>query len=271
MAKVDVWLTYQREVIDGGVAVATIVLEGPDSEVLQTWPIAYGSLETAVEGELQSQREQLPKGRHQLRLLAKDTSGAQVAQMTLTVSGSSSAQSELATSRLMQERANALQLSNVEKIQALSRSAHEFSAELFEAMRQGIADRDEKIARLEEVTHEQQLRLIRESAQQERLTILAAKFAPTIEMGIAVAGQYLGEWIDKRQSQSLAPKAAESEPHNVGTTTHNEPTSAVDASGDPRTTEPETDGSRCTAKDSPSSAAADGRAASTTTKPKKRK
>src|SRR5690606_30971142 len=85
------WIEEQRTLIDNGIAAATIRLEGVDETAWGTWPIALEGLADRIDATIATLADDLPKGRHNLRLLALDAKQLQIACRPLTITGKSAA------------------------------------------------------------------------------------------------------------------------------------------------------------------------------------
>jgi hypothetical protein len=213
MARYELWLAEQAKMIDDGAAVATIVLEDSDGSVAGTWPIGFRDLTQAIEGMLISLREALPKGRHQFRLAAFDQAKNQLSFLPVVVQGASDAATDASRGRVDQERANALFIGNCEKMlgvqQRLIDSMSETQSQLLEAHAKTSGQLEELI----ELTRDEHTKLIRESAQQERLGKMFEQFAPILQAGLAFGGEYAARWLaEKMSSKEPEPPKSPSQP-----------------------------------------------------------
>jgi hypothetical protein len=210
MARYELWLAEQTKLVDDSAAVATIVLEDPEGSVAGTWPIGHRDLVVTIEGMLISLREALPKGRHQFRLVAFDQAKNQLSFLPVVVAGASDAASDASRSRVDQERANALFISNAEKMMAvqgrLIESMSEAQAQLLEAHAKTAGQLDELI----ELTREENNKMLREQGQQERLSKMFEQFAPILQMGLSFGAEYAARWLAgkvKEEPKQVEPKS----------------------------------------------------------------
>lgn len=202
MAKWDEWLRMQRTQVESGVIASRIVLQSADGEPYGTWSLGTPSLESSVDVVVRELTDALPKGQHQFRLVALDENKQQLSALPLVFVGASPQATDAAAGRINEQRANALVLSNAEKIVSLYRDALDASADHLQAMREGMAQRDRHIARLEALTDDRQKELIRVEAREQRLTAIANQFAPLVEIGIGLMGQFGAEWLESRAGRS---------------------------------------------------------------------
>jgi|WetSurMetagenome_2_1015567.scaffolds.fasta_scaffold00908_10 hypothetical protein len=223
MARYELWLAEQTKLVDDAAAVSTIVLEDPEGSVAGTWPIGHRDLVVTIEGMLISLREALPKGRHQFRLVAFDQAKNQLSFLPVVVVGASDAASDASRSRVDQERANALFISNAEKMMAvqgrLIESMSEAQAQLLEAHAKTAGQLDELI----ELTRVENNKMLREQGQQERLSKMFEQFAPILQMGLSFGAEYAARWLAGKASEpkqvesksdSSAPRPPEPPPHS---------------------------------------------------------
>jgi len=102
------WIEEQRTLIDNGIAAATIRLEGVDETAWGTWPIALEGLADRIDATIATLADDLPKGRHNLRLLALDAKQLQIACRPLTITGKSAAASQAISDHVSISKALAL-------------------------------------------------------------------------------------------------------------------------------------------------------------------
>lgn len=277
MAKFETWLDMNLTLVDGGAVVTKVTLEGPDGTTWGTWSRDFPNLATSISGMLGSLREELPKGRHSAKLLAWADDGTQLSCFPITVTGSSEAAAEGAQNHLVAQRANALFLANVEKMQAgmMSMLAHtnEVASEIAEANRNLNADMERSRAERDEG----RMRAIREEGRQRRLDQMADKFLPLIEIALGMLAERFADWASKQAEQaklpanSTAPRPpdvqlghAPKEPPTGGTvaegtvaggtTSRDESNSSRDSGGDSPPGNLGPDGSKCARRDGTSAA-----------------
>lgn len=201
MAKFEIWLDMNLKLVDGGAAVSKITLEGPDGTTWGTWTRDFPELVQSITAMLGALREELPKGRHCAKLFAWAADGTQLSVFPLTMTGASEAATEGAQTQLIQQRANALLLSNVEKSQAgmitlLEHTAH-IAQQITEANRNLTADAQRSAIERDEG----RLRVLREEGKQRRLDEMTQRIMPLVELALGVLAERAADWVAESQKK----------------------------------------------------------------------
>jgi len=197
MAKWDTWLQMQRTTVDNGTMASRIVLEAPDGAAYATWLVGATGLELSIDTMVRDLAETLPRGRHGCRLVAYDELRQQVSALPVTITGSSQEATEAGQQRINDQRANALFLSNAEKMLQLQERALQHAGEHLEALRDANLKQGQVLDRILALTSEDQLRQVREQGKQERLNKLAEHFGPLVDVGLAVLSKFATDWVER--------------------------------------------------------------------------
>jgi hypothetical protein len=212
VARFESWLQQQRDVLEDGIAVAQIVLEGPSLERIGTWSIGARDIETSISGMLASAAETLPRGKHQCRLLALDSAGSQLSSYSCVICGTSEAASEAASGRLHQERANALFLSNAQTMISTQQTHIEKLSEMIAALRSSLDKKDQFVDRMIEASNEKLTEFALRERRSERIDKMLEQFAPMLSIGVEFAVTYAGEWLKDRQRKELESATTSEQP-----------------------------------------------------------
>jgi hypothetical protein len=197
--------------MEDGIAVAQIVLEGPSLERIGTWSIGARDIENSISGMLAGAAESLPRGKHQCRLLALDSSGSQLSSFSFVICGTSEAASEAASGRLHQERANALFLSNAQTMISTQQSHIEKLSEMIAALRSSLDKKDQFVDRMIEASNEKLTEFASRERRSERIDKMLEQFAPMLSIGVEFAVTYAGEWLKETQRKKELERATTSE------------------------------------------------------------
>ena len=198
MARYDMWLTMQRQLIDNGTAAATIVLEAPDGGRFGTWPIGFASLEESLEAMLRSLTEALPKGRHGCRLVSFDSQGAQLSCLPITVTGAGEAATEAGQGRLAQERSNSITISNAEKQIAAAMTVVDHLVPALQASLAAHERKDQMLEELIEATQQSSRELIRQQGREDRLNAMFKNLEPLVGVAVNFAANFAVDWLEKK-------------------------------------------------------------------------
>jgi len=247
MSKWDEWLRMQRTQVDAGVLAARIVLESPQGDPFATWAVSSPALESSVEVIVRELSESLPRGKHACRLVSYDENRQQLSAMPIVLVGVSDPAAQAAEGRIGEQRANALMLSNAEKVVQLYRETLDGVSEHVAAMREGLAERDRYIERLESITNERQKELIKTQAREDRITAIANQFAPLVEVGLGVLSQFTAEWLEKRSTSRGTGDKVESLDGRPGPTASEQPAVTRAAGSDSQPELAQGDGEGCLA------------------------
>jgi uncharacterized coiled-coil protein SlyX len=250
MARFDVWLKLQRDLVDNGTVASTVVLEAPDQSRAATWPIGFRDLEESIAGMVQSLTESLPKGRHQCRLVSFDVNGVQLSMLPVVVVGASEAASEAAQGRVGQERANALFIGNAEKFIALQQQVIENASGMVAELHRVLEVKDRQLDQIIEATKTTQIELMKATGREERLAKLGMQFAPLLEVAVSFAAAYASDWFQKRPEIGKGDSDAKRpEPEGGSASPGDESAVSCAASDAPQPIEPKADGTCRTERD----------------------
>jgi hypothetical protein len=215
---VPLWLRMQAgEVREDGGQATTIVLEGADGTTWGTWtnfgPSKVESVGEAIQGALRIFSEELPTGKHKVKLVALDgTEQRQFAVLPLTVAGRSSGAAAASTEALGMQRAVALSVQN------------------FEAMTSGLRHENERLRErndeLMDSSHALMTKLLevegtmsgllrddrREALREARMSELWGEIKPMIEVGLALAADAVGTQWEAAKRKKLAAASAGEKP-----------------------------------------------------------
>jgi hypothetical protein len=266
MAKFEMWLDMNMQLVDGGAALAKVVLEGPDGTTWGTWPRNFARLAESITGMLGALTAELPKGKHAAKLLAFAEDGTQLSCFPMTVVGASAEASEGAQQQLSWQRSNALYLANVEKLNHAILASMEHNSAIAAKIQAANTRLSEDAERTKAERDESRLKLMREEGVQRRLDAMAQQIMPLVPLGLELLTDYAQEWIAKRRdSRRLAEKAspepvvppasavdsshAEAAGQGHGTAASDEPASEYTVIGNPQSEVTEADGSERSARD----------------------
>lgn len=207
--KIEKWLKEQVEVLTEGDAVVTFRLEGQDGVPWGTWGRETAQLAERIEATLANLGEELPTGRHSMRLVALNARGNPMAVLPQTVQGRSSAAKAAAADAITAAKGAAINVATaesqlqamtarVEAAEAARARAEERAADMVEAVYE-MADRFHDMqtlvakATMEEDLQMEKIRVIRE---------LGEKAAPVVQ----VAAMFLAEELQARLAQRRAAR-----------------------------------------------------------------
>lgn len=209
MSHVETWIDSQKTLVQvGGIACANIKLEGTDGTVWGTWPIGTPNLALTIQQALIMLGEQLPQGRHPVKLLALDGQGNQIALLPQMISGKSQIASLAATESKALQQASAMALANMQTVNdALARE----NARLAERAND---DLDTKLRMLDALIAQQHqntdadLKQAEFAARQARMDKLVEALLPMASVFLEVVGSKM---MGLTPPQAPGPQAA---PHN---------------------------------------------------------
>lgn len=239
MARIEVWLGMQRKMILDGCTAVKIILEAPDQSRFGTWAMSDPDLESSIVGTISSLGELMPKGRHQCRLISFDADDQQLASLPVVVIGTSDAATEAGNGRIAGERANAIFISNAEKMIALQQQVIENASQMVSQLHELVLERDQRLKQIECLTTDTNIKLTRAAAREERLTAIAKQLSPLVDVAAAFAAEYAGDWLKKGKNGHQIPAPA------GGNSASDQPTVACPSGDPPRPEQPEADGTRC--------------------------
>lgn len=207
--KIEKWLKEQVEVLTEGDAVVTFRLEGSDGVPWGTWGRETAQLAERIEATLANLGEELPTGRHSLRLVALNARGNPMAVLPQTVQGRSSAAKAAAADAITAAKGAAINIATaesqlqamtarVEAAEAARARAEERAADMVEAVYE-MADRFHDMqtlvakATMEEDLQMEKIRVIRD---------LGEKAAPVVQ----VVAMFLAEELQARMEKRRAAR-----------------------------------------------------------------
>ncbi len=209
MSNVATWLRMQAlEVGQDGTATATIVLEGSDGGTWQTWQrFSRENLETvtqAVEGALLLFADEMPTGRHKVKLLALDQGEHQLGMLPLTVTGKSSAASAASSEALGMQRAVSLAVQNFEAMSGGLRHelqrVQERNDELLDSNITLLSKFLEIQTGMAELVQDRR----REEKREERIGELWADVKPMVEVVIGIVGDHVVQVYEQAKATKKA-------------------------------------------------------------------
>ena len=207
--KIEKWIAEQVEVLQDGDAVVVFRLEGADGVPWGTWGRETAQLAERIEATLANLGEELPTGRHSMRLVAMNSRGNPMAVLPQTVQGRSSAAKAAAADAITAAKGAAINIATaesqlqamtarVEAAEAARARAEERAADMVEAVYE-MADRFHDMqtlvakATMEEDLQMEKIRVIRD---------LGEKAAPVVQ----VVAMFLAEELQARISARRAAR-----------------------------------------------------------------
>jgi len=253
MSNVATWLRMQAlEVGQDGSATVTIVLEGSDGGTWQTWQ-RFGrenleSVTQAVEGALMLFADEMPTGRHKVKLLALDQSEHQLGMLPLTVTGKSSAASAASSEALGMQRAVSLAVQNFEAMSGGLRHELQRVQERNDELLDSNITLLSKFLEIQTGMAELVTDRRREEKREERIGELWTDIKPMVEVVIGIVGDHVVQVYEqaktaKRIKPNGSPKpdgsssssSSSEATHALGATpegaTHDAPPAAATATG----------------------------------------
>jgi hypothetical protein len=223
MAKFEMWLDMNMQLVDNGAVLSKVVLEGPDGTVWGTWPRSFARLAESITGMIGALRDELPKGKHGAKLLALAEDGTQLSCFPLTVVGVSDTAVDQAQQQLSWQRSNALYLANVEKLNHAILASMEHNSQIAAKIMQANQRLSEDAERSKAERDDSRIRVLREEGAQKRLNEMAAQVLPLVPLGLELLTDFAQDWLLKRRTNrqlseadsSRAAPATKSEPSEV--------------------------------------------------------
>jgi hypothetical protein len=252
MPKFETWLDMTLALVDGGAAAVKITLEGPDGSTWGTWNREHTNLVASIAGMMAALREELPKGKHSAKLLAWASDGTQLSLFPVTLVGASDAATEGAQNQLVAQRANALFLSNVEKMQAGMMSMLTHTSDVAQQIAEANRNLSMDIEKSRIERDEGRIKALREEGKQRRLDQLTEKLMPMFELAVGVLAERAATWLEtaeKSNGEKQIQGASSGGANTSGQTSSGQSDSARDLRCDPQSEEPRSNAPGCAGGD----------------------
>jgi hypothetical protein len=185
------WIEEQRTLINDGVAVSMLRLVGADDSAWGTWPITLERLGERVETAIASLADELPTGKHAVRLIALDSKGLQVASLPRVIVGRSAAAKGAQTDAMNQAKAHSILVqSSEQQLATMGQRAEDAERRAMEVTASAFELADAYLSLKQSVLLQE-----REDAIRAELAALARELLAEIKPLIAVLSEFVGQRV----------------------------------------------------------------------------